>query len=243
MLKAGERLDDLHRDGLKIIQNPDAFCFGIDAVLLSHFAGRQIKPGQRHLDLCCGNGIVPILLTAKSEGASFYGVEIQGDAAEMAARSVALNNLEDKIRIFNGDIKDTGLFSPCSFNVVTVNPPYMPIGGGAHSPNDAIAIARHEVAATLEDVVATASRLLMPHGRFCMVHRPHRLAEIFANFQKYGLAAKILQFVQPVRHKPPNLMLVSATKGGASDLIVEAPLIVYDDDGNYTSEVYKIHYE
>jgi len=235
--KHGERLDDLHRNGLKIIQDPARFCFGIDAVLLSDFA--KVHKGQRHLDLCTGNGIVPILLTAKSAGSHFSGVEIQEDMAEMARRSVALNGLEDKVSIIHGDIrKHTG-----QYNVVTANPPYMAVDAGAQSPNDANAIARHEIFCNLDDVVAAASRNLVSRGRFYMVHRPARLADIFASLAAHRLAPKILQLVQPRVGQPPNLLLIMASKDGGAGLQIPSPLVVYDDDGNYTEELRRIYYK
>jgi len=239
ILKPGERLDDLHRDGLRIIQNPKQFCFGMDAVLLSDFA--KVHKGQRHLDLCTGSGIVPILISAKSKGESFCGIEIQEDMADMALRSVKLNNLQDKISIIHGDIRANSV-RPYGYDVVTANPPYMPIGAGAMSPDSASAIARHEIMCTLDDVIVAASRNLVPKGRFYMVHRPARLADIFASMNQHKLAPKILQLVQPRAGQPPNLALIMAAKGGGAGLDTPAPLIVYDDEGNYTNKLNEIYY-
>jgi tRNA1Val (adenine37-N6)-methyltransferase len=234
-----ERLDDLHRNGYKIIQNPDWFCFGMDAVLLSGFA--KVHKGQKHVDLCSGSGVVPILLAAKSKGLSFFGVEIQPYMADMANRSIILNGLCDRVSVVCGDLKDFGTAS--SYDVVTANPPYEQAGAGGLSPKEHIALARHEIACTLDDVAAAASRLLVPQGRFYMVHRPHRLSDIFLAFNKHGLAPKKLRLVQPKAGGLPNLLLISAIKGGGSFLKVEAPLIVYSQDGSYTKEVYGIYYE
>ncbi|MCL2350185.1 MAG: tRNA1(Val) (adenine(37)-N6)-methyltransferase [Defluviitaleaceae bacterium] len=240
MLKEGERLDDLNRDGLKIIQNPKKFCFGIDAVLLSDFA--KVHRGQICLDLCTGGGVIPILLAAKTKGQAFHGIEIQEEVAEMATRSVLLNNLQDKVKILCGDLKTLhSQFSTLNFNVVTANPPYMPVGHGEQSPQGSNAIARHEIMCTLDDVVAAAARALVPHGKFYMVHRPARLADIFASFAKHNLAPKVLRLVQPRAGQPPNLLLISATKGGSAHLKMEAPLIIYGEDGKYTKEVLSIH--
>jgi len=235
----GERLDDLHRDGLRIIQNPSKFCFGMDAVLLSDFA--KVHKGQRHLDLCTGNGIVPILLCAKSKGESFFGIEIQKEMAEMATRSVSLNNLQGKVKIICGDIRL--LTFAQKFDVVTANPPYMPIGGGAQSPTGANAIARHEIMCSLDDVVLAASQSLVPKGRFYMVHRPSRLADIFASFNAHRFAPKILQLVQSKAGQPPNLVLLMAIKDGGTGLDMPAPIIVYDNCGSYTDELKRIYYE
>ncbi|MCL2353009.1 MAG: tRNA1(Val) (adenine(37)-N6)-methyltransferase [Defluviitaleaceae bacterium] len=226
LLKNGERVDDLQLDGLRIIQHPDYFAFGTDAVLLSNFA--QVHKGQRHLDLCTGSGIVPILLTSKTKGESFAGVEILEYMAGMAARSVALNGLCGKLSIVKGDLRDKALFPKVSFDVITANPPYMPVGGGAASVNDHKAIARHEVMCKLEDVIEAASRLLVPNGKFYMIHRPSRLGEIFSLFERYGLAAKVLQFVHPRVGEAPNLVLVQATKGGSlMDIKFKEPLVVH----------------
>jgi tRNA1Val (adenine37-N6)-methyltransferase len=240
-LKPGERLDDLHRNNYKIIQNPSMFCFGMDAVLLSDFA--KVHRGRRHIDLCAGNGIIPILLAAKSKGLSFTGIEIQEDLADMAARSVVLNGLQDRVRIIHGDIKTFMLPLGENVDVITANPPYMAVGSGEQSPCNSNAIARHEIACTLDDVIAAAARLLVSKGRFYMVHRPARMAEIFATLAKYDFAPKTLRLVQPKADAPPNLLLISAIKGGGSNLVVEAPLIIYDSNGNYTEEVHKIYYE
>ncbi|MCL2576286.1 MAG: tRNA1(Val) (adenine(37)-N6)-methyltransferase [Defluviitaleaceae bacterium] len=239
-LKEGERLDDLHRNGYKIIQNPAKFCFGMDAALLSGFA--KVHKGQRHLDLCSGNGVIPILLAAKTKGDSFWGIEIQKEMAEMANRSIALNSIGDKVKVMQGDIRDN-ILPAASFDVVTANPPYIEVGGGEQSPSGAKAIARHEIMCTLEDVIKAATRLLVSKGHFYMVHRPQRMAEIFVLFEKYGLAAKILRLVQSKVDTPPNLMLIAATRGGGRHLKMLAPLVIYGDDGKYTKEVYDIYYE
>jgi len=243
LIKDGERLDDLHRKGYKIIQDPKKFCFGMDAALLSGFA--RVHKGQRHLDLCSGNGVIPILLSAKSLGDSFWGLEIQEDMVDMAQRSIAYNGLGDRVKIFHGDVKSPAspAFAPASFNVVTANPPYVAIGRGVASPATAKAIARHEILCSLEDVIKAASWLLMSKGYFYMVHRPSRLPEIFVLFEKYGLAAKILQLVQAKAATPPNMLLIAATKGGGEHLKMEAPLIIYGDDGKYTKKVQEIYYE
>jgi len=240
LLRESERLDDLHRDGLKIIQNPNGFCFGMDAVLLSAFA--QVHKGQRVLDLCSGNGIVPILLSAKTAGEYFTGLEIQQKAADMAMRSVELNGISQKVRIVCGDLRDASTFPSDGFDIVTCNPPYMAINDGKISPDQALAIARHEIECDLDDVAEAASRWLVPRGTFYMVHRPQRLADIILAFDRHGLAPKILRFVQSKVGKPPNLVLIKATKGGGPQLKIDAPLIIYGDDGEYTAEVREMYY-
>ena len=231
-----ERLDDLGRKNYKIIQNPDGFCFGMDAVLLSGYA--KVKKGQRVLDLGTGTGIIPILLEAKTEASHLTGLEIQEKSADMARRSVRYNDLEDKISIVTGDIKEAGsLFGAASFDVVTSNPPYMIGGHGLQNPSMPKTIARHEVLCDLEDVVRAASTVLVPGGYFYMVHRPFRLAEIITAMTKYQLEPKRMRFVYPYVDKPANMVLIEAVKGGNSQLKVEEPLIVYNKDGSYTAEL------
>ena len=183
-LLPGERIDELQRNGYRIIQNPERFCFGMDAVLLSGFA--RAKKQERCLDLGCGNGIIPILMEAKTEGKHFTGLEIQPESADMAKRSVALNGLQDRIDIVEGDIKDASkIFGASSFHVVTTNPPYMTAQHGLTNVYEAKTIARHEVLCNLEDIIRESARLLMPGGRFYMVHRPFRLAEIISLMVQY----------------------------------------------------------
>ena len=151
-LLPGERIDELQRNDYKIIQNPQKFCFGMDAVLLSGFA--RVKAGESCLDLGCGNGIIPLLLSAKTQGRHFTGLEIQPYSADLARRSVALNHLEERVRIVEGDIKDaSSIFGASSFHVVTTNPPYMTAQHGIPNPDEAKMIARHEILCTLEDVI------------------------------------------------------------------------------------------
>ncbi|MDY3250929.1 MAG: tRNA1(Val) (adenine(37)-N6)-methyltransferase [Candidatus Choladocola sp.] len=235
-LKDGERLDDLHRNGYRIIQNEKLFCFGMDAVLLSGFA--KVKEGERALDLGTGTGIIPILLAAKTQGEHFTGLEISGISADMARRSVLLNGLEQRIQIIQGDIKEAGeLFAPASFDTVTSNPPYMIGQHGLVNPDPEKAAARHEIFCTLEDVVRAAARLVRPGGHFYMVHRPFRLAEIICTLAKYRLEPKRMQLVYPFVDKEPNMVLIEAVRGGRSRMTVEKPLIVYERPGVYTPEI------
>ena len=238
-LKEHERLDDL-QNGYFIIQNTQDFCYGIDAVLLSGFA--RVKPGERALDMGTGTGIIPILLKAKTQGEHFTGLEIQERSAEMAGRSVAYNHLEDSITIQTGDIKEAAaIFGRASFSVVTCNPPYMTGSHGLTNPHLPKAIARHEVLCTLEDVISQASQVLEPHGRFYMVHRPFRLAEIMGLMMKYKLEPKRMRLVYPFVDKEPNMVLIEGLRGGKSRLTVEKPLIVYESEGKYTPEIYDIY--
>ena len=239
-LNENERLDELHRNGYHIIQNPEKFCFGMDAVLLSGYA--KVKPGERALDLGTGTGIIPILLEAKTMGEHFTGLEIEEESADMARRSVAYNNLQDKIDIVTGDIKGaSGIFGAASFDVITTNPPYMTSNHGLVNPDQPKAIARHEIFCSLEDVIRESSKLLKTNGRFYMVHRPFRLAEIMTTLINYKLEPKRMQLVYPFVDKEPNMVLIEALKGGKSRITVEKPLIVYKEQGVYTDEIYDIY--
>jgi tRNA1Val (adenine37-N6)-methyltransferase len=235
-----ERVDDLQRNHYRIIQDPGRFCFGMDAVLLSGFA--NVKPGEKALDLGTGTGIIPILLEAKTEGEHFTGLEIQPESADMAMRSVKLNHLEERIDIVAGDIKEASkLFGASSFEVVTTNPPYMIGQHGLKNPEDAKAIARHEILCSLDDILRESARLLKPQGRFYMVHRPFRLAEIFCKMVEYRIEPKRMKLVYPYIDKEPNMVLIEGARGGKSRLTVEKPLIVYKEQGVYTDEIYEVY--
>ena len=239
LVRENERVDDL-QNGCYIIQDPEKFCFGMDAVLLSGFA--KVKKGEHVLDLGTGTGIIPVLLSARTEGESFTGLEIQEECAEMASRSVQYNHLENKVRIVQGDIKEAAaVFGAASFHVVTCNPPYMIGQHGLTNPHMPKAIARHEILCTLEDVVSQAAKLLDDRGRFYMVHRPFRLAEIMNVLTKYKLEPKRMQLVYPYIDREPNMVLIEALKGGNSRITVERPLIVYEKPGVYTKSILEIY--
>lgn len=239
LIKEQERLDDL-QNGCFIIQDPEKFCFGMDAVLLSGFA--KIKKNENVLDMGTGTGIIPILLKAKTAGKHFTGLEIQEECAQMAERSVRYNHMEEDVSIVQGDIKEAaGIFGAASFHVVTCNPPYMIGQHGLTNPHMPKAIARHEVLCTLEDVVRQASKLLIDRGRFYMVHRPFRLAEIMNVLTKYHLEPKRMQLVYPYIDREPNMVLIEALKGGNSRITVEPPLIVYEKPGVYTKNILDIY--
>lgn len=239
-LKDKERLDELQRNGYRIIQNPEKFCFGMDAVLLSGFV--RAGKGDILLDLGTGTGIIPILLEAKTQCAHLTGLEIQEESADMARRSVALNGLSHKIDIITGDIKEADrIFPSASFDCITCNPPYMIGSHGLANPEEPKAIARHEILCTLEDVVRQAGKLLKPGGHFFMVHRPFRLAEIMTILSQYKLEPKRMRLVYPYVDKEPNMVLLEAVRGGRPRLAVEKPLIVYEKPGVYTPEIYDVY--
>lgn len=242
MIHEGERVDDLQRKGYRIIQNPKWFCFGMDAVLLS--AWGQVKKGERVLDLGTGTGIIPILMEARYPGEHFTGLEIQSGVADMARRSVALNDLTHRISITEGDIKEaSSIFGRASFDVVTCNPPYMDDTHGIQNPSAPKAIARHEVLLNFEDVAREASACLKPLGRFYMVHRPRRLMDLLCTLRAYKLEPKRIRMIHPFVDKEANMVLVEAVKGGGVLMHVEAPLIVYQDVNQYTEEVHRMYYE
>lgn len=238
-LKETERIDDLQLKGLKLIQDTNGFCFGIDAVLLANFA--KVKKGAKVVDLGTGTGIVPILIAGKSQASKIIGVEIQEEVYEMATRSVKLNDLEERVEIVNADIKEIDkVLEVNGYHVVTSNPPYMHMDG-IKNPNDKKAISRHEVKCNLEDVIRAASRLTMPRGKFFMIHRPIRLVDILTLGRKYNMEPKQIQFIHPRAGKAPNLVLVEFMKDGKPELKILDPLYVYGEDGNYTEELKVIY--
>lgn len=240
-LKQDERIDDLEYKGLKIIQNKNGFCFGMDAILLSDFA-KEIKRGSKVLDLGTGTGILGILLCKKTELEKIIGVEIQKDVFDMAKRSVELNNLENKFLVINEDIKklDSKLELQ-SYDAIVTNPPYKKNSTGLKNSNEYKIISRHEVTCTLEDIIRVSSNLLKNNGKFYMVHRPERIKDIIVNFNKYKMQIKEIKFVHPNINKKPNMVLIKAVKGAGDFLNVQKPLFVYNLDGTYTDEILEIY--
>lgn len=235
-----EGIDDLQLKGLKLIQKQQGFRFGVDAVLLSDFA--NIKNKHRVVDLCTGTGIIPFLAYGKYNPKEVIGLEIQDDMVEMANRSSELNDITDIVKFVHGDLKDKKLIDSLGkFDVVTVNPPYKLNNAGIVNPNDKLAIARHEVMCTLEDVIVSARRLLKDNGRMFIVHRPERLADIFGLMRKYKIEPKRVRMVQPNTKKAPNIVLVEGQRDGGAFLKWEETLYVYDDNGNYSEEIDRIY--
>ena len=239
-INVDEGVDDLQLNGLKLIQKQQGFRFGVDAVLLSHFA--NIKSKHRVIDLCTGTGIVPFLAYGKYAPKEGIGLEIQEDMVEMANRSSALNDITDVVKFVHGDLKDKALLDSLGkFDVLTVNPPYKLNNAGIVNPNDKLAIARHEVMCTLEDVIVAARRLLKDNGRMFIVHRPERLADIFGLMRKYKIEPKRVRMVQPNIKKAPNIVLVEGQRDGGAFLKWEETLYVYDDNGKYSEEIDRIY--
>ncbi len=239
-LNANENLDDLQRDGLKIIQRSDFFKFGIDAVLLAYFT--KAKSPKRVLDIGTGSGILPLLLSSQYPNAHLTGVELQPDVADMARRSMIYNNLTHRIDILCGDInmlKTT--MQKTSFDVIVSNPPYFKSGAGMGSPNDYKHLSRHEIALTLGQLLDAVHALLIPKGEFYLIHRPDRLVDIFYEARKRTLEPKLVQFVQPSEGKAPNLVLIKCIKDGGKELKYLPALNVYGADGNYTDAIHDIY--
>ncbi len=240
VIRENERIDDLQYKELKIIQNKDGFCFGIDAVLLANFA-KNMKRKNLVVDLCTGTGIVAILLSGKTDAKKIIGVEIQKESAEMAKRSVELNSIQDRVEIINEDLKKLKpIIEAGSVDAVTVNPPYMKAGSAIVNDENKMSIARHEVCCTLEDVIKESARMLKTNGEFFMVHKPERLVDIFCTMRKYKIEPKRIRFVHPSADKPANIVLIEGSRDGKEFLKFEKPLYVYEN-GEYTDEIYEIY--
>lgn len=240
-IKENERIDDLQINNLKIIQDKNGFCFGIDSVLLSDFA-RKIKHHSKVLDLGTGTGIIAILLSAKIEPDKIVGVEIQHEVAEMAIRSVKLNKLENKISIINDNIKNLDkILKIGEYDAIVTNPPYMKKNTGLKNENKTKLIARHEVECTLEDIAKTSYRLLKNNGEVYMVHRPDRLGDIIETFRRYKLEPKEMRFVFSNKNSEANLILIKAVKNAKAFLKICKPLYIYNENGKYTDEILEIY--
>ena len=237
-LEANERIDDLEFKNLKIIQNKDGFCFGIDSVLLSDFA-KNIKKDSMVLDLGTGTGIIPILLCGKTKLKKVTGIELQ---EEMAKKSIKLNNLEDKFNVINENILNLNkIYENQTFDVIVSNPPYKKKDTGITNENEKKIISRHEISASLEDFIKISKDLLKDKGEFYMVHRPERLVDIFELMRKYKIEPKILKMVYSYKNKEPKLILIKGVKNAKPFLKVESNLYIYEDTGKYTKEILKIY--
>ena len=236
-----ERIDDLGIKNMKIIQNKKGFCFGIDSVLLSDFA-REIRDGSYCIDLGTGKGILGILLCAKTNLKEIIGVEIQKEVADMAKRSVKLNNLEDRFKILNMNIKEIHkVMEKNKFDCVITNPPYKKLNTGKVNDNERKLISRHEITASLNDFIQTASMLLKDKGTLYMVHRPERIVDIVEKMRAEKIEPKEIRFVFPKVNEQPNLILIKGIKNARPFLKVSKPLYVYNEDGTYTDEILQIY--
>ncbi|MBR2001536.1 MAG: tRNA1(Val) (adenine(37)-N6)-methyltransferase [Firmicutes bacterium] len=258
-LREGERLDDTGFSGYRLIQKPEEFCYGVDAVLLANFASKHARNNHKICDLGTGTGIVPLVLAHKTEARQIVGVELQQDSWDRAMRMRALNQLEDRLAFVNTDVltiagpklgkknvaklegEAVQLLQAGTFQIVTTNPPYMAGASALQSHNDAKRIARHETTAGVREFVAAAARLLDERGEFCMVHRPSRLADIIAACREFKLEPKELQMVAPRLGEAPNILLIRCKKGGGAELNVLPTLPVYGEDGQYSKEIMEIY--
>ena len=240
-LKENERIDDLEYKGLKLIQNKDGFCFGVDSVLLSDYA-KRIKKNSKVIDIGTGTGIISILLCKKTELSKIYGIEIQPDVAEMASRSAKLNDFQDKFEVINTNIKDVlDVLEPHKYDAIVTNPPYKKVNTGVKSIDKKQLISRHEVECTLEDIIEKSSKLLKDLGEFYMVHRAERLVDIMCLLRKYKLEPKNIRFVHSRADEKPSLILVRAVRSAKEFLKIDKPLVIYKENGEYTDEILEIY--
>ncbi len=244
-LKENEEINDLEYKGLKMIQNKEGFCFGMDSILLSDFA-KEIKDESYVIDLGAGTGILDVLLCGKTNLKKIIGVEIQEDVANLAKRNIQLNHLEDRFEMICSNIKDIiikNYVKKNSFDVVVTNPPYKKDKTGIQNKNYTKLIARHEIEANLEDFIHISYQILKDKGTLYMIHRPERLVDILILLRNYKIEPKEIRFVQPKAEKDPNLVLVKGIKNAKSFIKVQKPLIVYQNNGNYTEEILKIYHK
>lgn len=219
------RIDDLELNGLKLKQDPKGFCFGLDAVFLANYA--KCEEGETVVDLCTGNGIIPVLLTAKIPAKKIYGIEIQKEVAELAQENIEFNNLEEKVEIINEDLNNiVDIFGKSKIDVITCNPPYRTRGCGMINEADTKAIARHEIKCTLEEVIKISSILLRPLGRLFMIHRPDRICDILCLMREYKIEPKRIKFIQPSINKKPEFVLIEGLRGGKKHVMVEETVMI-----------------
>lgn len=232
------RIDIVPGTKYKIKQNKNSFSYGTDAIFVSKFA----KPKGEVVDLGTGTGIIPLRIANNPQVDKIYGVEIQEEVAKLAKENVEMNKLEDKIHILNMDLKNLrDIFLKSSIDTIITNPPYMKSGGALVNTKENFAISRHEVKCNFEDIISISNYLLKPLGKFYLVHRPDRLVDIIYNMRKYNIEPKYIRLVQAKINKKPNLLLIEGVRDGKADLKFHDPLIVYNEDGSYTKEIYEIY--
>ena len=238
-----ERIEDTGFGNIRLIQDTDGFCYGVDAVILADFAYRMRPDFKMAVDLGTGNGIIPFILSHKNADAGFIGIEIQEAAVKLAERSCALNGLQSRMKFVTGDVAslDRKVLGEQEVDVVTCNPPYFARGGGIPPGNEGRFIARHETTADVEAFIKAAAEILGGRGDFFMVHRPSRLVDIFCGCRKYGLEPKTMRYVVPRTGEIPNIVLIHCTAGGGRELRMMKELPVYGPDGRYSDEIMVIY--
>ncbi|MDT0943233.1 tRNA1(Val) (adenine(37)-N6)-methyltransferase [Staphylococcus pseudintermedius] len=240
MLQPGERLDYLIREDLRIIQNDAVFSFSTDALLLGHFT--EVRKRDRILDMCAGNGVIPLLLSDKGNNV-ITGVEIQPQLVNMAVRSVQYNNLEDRITMVEMDINALiQAYSPAQFDLITCNPPYFKANQTNQHQLEAHKIARHEIYCTLDDCLRVSNHLLKEGGRVVMVHRAERMLDLFESMRHYRIEPKRLHMIFSKPGKAAQTIVVEGRKGGRQGLDIAPPFYIYDEQGDYTPEMKEIYY-
>ena len=237
--KATEKIEDLH-NGYAILQDPQFFSFGTDAVLLADFA--DVRKGESVVDFGTGCGIIPILMAAHTDCGDITGIEIQEELAAMAQRSIDMNALGTRVRIVCGDLKDAKKMVAHGVDVVVCNPPYEKLGSGKENAYASVNIAKREVKCTLCDVVSSAAKVLRTGGRLYMIYRTERMPELMACMSAHRIAAKRIRLVAPQQGRAPNFVLVEGRKGGADGAVFMPTLIVYGEDGAYTPELKRIYH-
>ena len=243
ILKENERIDDLEFKGLKMIQNTEGFCFGIDSILLSDFA-KQIKKGVRVLDLGTGTGIIATLLCGKTELSEIIGIEVQEEVADMAKRSIQVNHLEDRFKIIQDNILNlSNHFEKNTFEAIVTNPPYKKKETGIQNEDTRKLISRHEIEANLEDFIKISKDMLKDKGEFYIVYRPERLIDLLSLMRKYKIEPKKIRFVYSNVNAVSKLVLVQGVKNARPFFKLEPNLYIYDDNGNYTEEILKIYHK
>lgn len=240
-MRPGERMDDLQRNGLHILQKPQGFRFGMDAVLLADFT--RLRPHERVADMGTGTGILPLLLSQKEESCTFEAFEWQADMADMAKRSVALNGLSERIRVHAMDMRLAyEQIGRESMHAVVCNPPYGKRGGTLTSETSAVALARHEGECAIDDVASACSAILRTHGRLSIVFPAQRMLELCDALRQSRLEPKRIRMVCAHADKPPYLVLVEAMKNAKPQLLWMPPLVVYHADGSETDEIRRIYH-
>lgn len=238
-----ERIEEIGFGGLKLVQDPAGFCYGVDAVILADFAN-SIYPGfQKVIDLGTGTGVIPFILSHKNPRARMIGIDIQKRSIELANKSCAFNHLTDRISFYQADvsrIEECGIERGCA-DMVICNPPYFAKGGAVPSSAPGKFIARHETTATVEDFIKAAAMVLSDRGHFFMIHRPSRLVDIFVYCRKYALEPKDMRLVVPKPGETSNLVLLHCTAGGGRQLALMEELSVYQEDGRYSDEIEAIY--